>query len=138
MPNYKKLEAIKRKHFAGIDREIARKKQASEPKPPKKKRPKSRWKYRRPKELSQRPDYAEYLRSKTWRGVRRWKLERAGWKCERCGSTRQLQAHHKHYRSLGRERLDDLEVLCESCHKHHHHVLADAHAHLAAIQRQTL
>jgi 5-methylcytosine-specific restriction endonuclease McrA len=28
-----------------------------------------------------------------------------------------LELHHKHYHSLGREQLEDVELLCPKCHK---------------------
>jgi 5-methylcytosine-specific restriction endonuclease McrA len=39
-----------------------------------------------------------------------------GARCERCGSTRDLELHHKTYDRLGRELLSDLELLCSGCH----------------------
>jgi 5-methylcytosine-specific restriction endonuclease McrA len=47
-------------------------------------------------------------------------MERDGWKCVRCGSFRNLQAHHKVERGMGgANRLDEpsnLETLCCICH----------------------
>lgn len=66
--------------------------------------------------------YLEYLDSPEWWTVRRSAMRRAHWKCERekPGDVRHegpLELHHKHYRTLGREALDDVEVLCSSCHR---------------------
>ena len=33
------------------------------------------------------------------------------------GTGEPLELHHKTYERLGRERIDDLELLCSSCHK---------------------
>jgi hypothetical protein len=49
-------------------------------------------------------------------------MERAGWKCERCGSAyKPLQAHHRKYRSHGRDdRVENLEILDFDCHQRAH------------------
>jgi 5-methylcytosine-specific restriction endonuclease McrA len=52
--------------------------------------------------------------------VRTAALARARWRCERCGAPAD-DVHHRTYRRLGVERLEDVEVLCASCH-----ALADA------------
>jgi hypothetical protein len=44
----------------------------------------------------------------------------ARYRCQRCQARQDLQVHHKTYERLGRERDDDLEVLCDSCHHGHH------------------
>ncbi len=42
-------------------------------------------------------------------------------KCERCGSVRGLQSHHKFYRECWFDtKLEDLEVLCRGCHREEH------------------
>lgn len=70
--------------------------------------------------------YQEYIRSKDWQvKADRFKTD-ANYTCERCkrycniigGS--QLHIHHKHYNTLGRERREDVSVLCEWCHKLQH------------------
>jgi 5-methylcytosine-specific restriction endonuclease McrA len=51
-------------------------------------------------------------------------MERDGWRCVRCGSFRNLQAHHKVHRGLGgANRLDvpeNLETICNACHARIH------------------
>lgn len=49
-------------------------------------------------------------------------MELAGWKCSQCGTTNNLQCHHKVFRSHGRDdRLSNLRVLCaERCHAAEH------------------
>jgi hypothetical protein len=45
-------------------------------------------------------------------------MQRAGWKCARCRSSRPLQAHHRKYRSHGgTHRVDNLEPVCWDCHR---------------------
>lgn len=64
--------------------------------------------------------YEHYTLSGAWRKRRKRKLKSVKHTCERCGSKVRLQVHHKHYRTVGREKNSDLEVLCESCHDKHH------------------
>ncbi len=71
--------------------------------------------------------YHEYMHSKQWRKKRRKAIRHHGPKCNRCGVNRKttgqrvkLEVHHKHYRRFGNEHLDDLEILCETCHKAEH------------------
>jgi len=48
---------------------------------------------------------------------------RAKFKCENCGSRKDLEAHHKKFRSHGRnDRVENLEVVCRLCHEIKHGV----------------
>jgi hypothetical protein len=49
-------------------------------------------------------------------------MDRAGWRCETlgCPSEGPLQTHHLSYARVGKERDDDLIVLCEECHARYH------------------
>jgi 5-methylcytosine-specific restriction endonuclease McrA len=54
--------------------------------------------------------------------LRRRVLERDGWRCQNCGSAKDLQAHHLSKRSkLGDDALDNLITLCVACHQMQHH-----------------
>lgn len=73
--------------------------------------------------------YDEYLNTSHWERLREQKLRVAGRRCERCGTRAHrtfrgtitgLQVHHRTYERLGAEHLEDLEVLCEICHKREH------------------
>lgn len=67
--------------------------------------------------------YQRYLKSPTWRWVRKMKLREAKYTCAECGARKvrtELEVHHTTYERLGRERLDDLKVLCWRCHKREH------------------
>jgi HNH endonuclease len=45
-------------------------------------------------------------------------MQRAGWRCTRCRSSRPLQPHHRKYRSHGgTHRIDNLEPVCWDCHR---------------------
>lgn len=67
--------------------------------------------------------YEEFLKTKYWRSVSR--CLRSMRKCELCGSTENLQIHHKTYEHHGQEHLylEDLQCLCKDCHLKVHHEL---------------
>ena len=68
--------------------------------------------------------YQSYKRSDMWRITSRLKREIVGC-CERCGARHSLQAHHLTYEHLGLEafHMDDLQILCDSCHRRAHGIL---------------
>ena len=88
----------------------------------------------RPPALKRKPLYADYIKSEMWRQVRLWRMEIAGFKCERCGHRDSLEVHHLHYRTLGRERPQDLAVLCDGCHRRNHECLIAAERHMDSIR----
>jgi 5-methylcytosine-specific restriction endonuclease McrA len=51
-----------------------------------------------------------------YRRLRALALAAVGYRCERCGGSGRLELHHKHYATLGRESLRDVEMLCRKCH----------------------
>jgi 5-methylcytosine-specific restriction endonuclease McrA len=68
-------------------------------------------------------DYKSYISSYDWQ-VKADSLKRdAGHRCQQCGkrkSRRKLHIHHKHYKTLFRERRTDVQVLCGKCHASKH------------------
>ena len=65
--------------------------------------------------------YKDFLSSWVWGSTRARILKRAGDKCEVCGAEGTLHIHHKTYRRVGGNELDeDLIVLCPKCHKRVH------------------
>ena len=65
-------------------------------------------------------EYKEYLQSSHWKELRKRILDRAGNCCERCGAMAEwgaLQIHHRTYARLWHECDNDVEALCEKCHK---------------------
>jgi hypothetical protein len=78
--------------------------------------------------------YADFLKTDYWREVRRFVLERSGYRCEVCrrhwpeGSRRAVDVHHMTYEHRGSEywHQEDLAVLCTKCHEMHHMKLIDA------------
>ena len=58
--------------------------------------------------------------------TRRWRLladrakARDGWRCRKCGSMKQLEAHHQDRREARWWALESILTLCASCHIDHH------------------
>jgi 5-methylcytosine-specific restriction endonuclease McrA len=79
---------------------------------------------RREKQTEQRtknrPNYFHYMNSPEWAAKRRDFFKLAGYRCEDCGEKGNLSVHHLHYRTLGRERRQDVKVLCWPCHCTYH------------------
>ncbi len=97
--------------------------------------PRKKGKCRQPKVARQKPKfipYNEYLLSKWWKRKRVQKLKSTEWKCERCGE-KATQVHHKHYRSLWKEKNSDLESICAACHQIQHECLVQCDSHLRSI-----
>lgn len=68
--------------------------------------------------------YYEQLKDPRWQKKRLERLSLARWECENCGSgTETLNVHHVRYlkgRKPWEYSDDELQVLCQSCHKEHH------------------
>lgn len=64
--------------------------------------------------------YEDYLKSPHWLSVRERKRSSVGYRCELCPSRDRLHVHHDTYARLGAERMSDLKVLCQRCHKRIH------------------
>jgi 5-methylcytosine-specific restriction endonuclease McrA len=53
--------------------------------------------------------------------LRRAVLQRDAWRCQKCGSLKQLEVHHLIKRSqLGDDIMDNLITLCAHCHRESH------------------
>lgn len=61
-------------------------------------------------------EYVSYLDSRGWRDIRHEVLQLDDGKCQKCGSTKNLECHHLHYMRLGDELPEDLVMLCRDCH----------------------
>lgn len=77
------------------------------------------------KKAIQNMDYADFLKTPYWDGVRNYKLKRAKYSCQLCGGKEILNVHHKTYENHGREHIrqiadNDLIVLCKTCHEKFH------------------
>ena len=72
--------------------------------------------------------YSDFLKTQYWEGVRCYKLRKADFKCELCGTKGKLNVHHRTYENHGLEHRrsvadKDLIVLCEKCHKKFHDII---------------
>jgi hypothetical protein len=68
--------------------------------------------------------YYTYLKSPKWYRIRDRRrlmnLDNAGGFCETCLEKPAVHCHHISYKRIYRERMCDLEMLCEDCHKNEH------------------
>lgn len=64
--------------------------------------------------------HAVYLESDHWRDLRLRAFFHHGKRCHQCRSPHQLQVHHLRYRSIFDVTVEDLQILCDSCHKLEH------------------
>lgn len=59
-----------------------------------------------------------YVNSDEWKRVKKQRLEYDGYKCRNCGSTKNLQVHHKDYNCF--QGMEDIKMnlitLCNDCH----------------------
>lgn len=60
--------------------------------------------------------YRAYLKSTAWKQKRAMKIASVGGRCERCPGSKKLHCHHRTYKRLGCETMEDLQILCETCH----------------------
>lgn len=68
--------------------------------------------------------YQMYLKSNHWQDVRnRYYASKYPYKCNICEVKTGLQLHHKSYKRIGNERLNDLVYLCGIHHKQLHDTL---------------
>ncbi len=57
------------------------------------------------------------LNGSDYRELRLAILQRDGWRCQVCGSRRNLEVHHQQFRArLGSDAPDNLITLCHGCH----------------------
>jgi 5-methylcytosine-specific restriction endonuclease McrA len=58
------------------------------------------------------------LDPRDYRALRKQTLARDGWRCRLCRSLRNLQVHHRKFRSrLGDDTAQNLITLCADCHQ---------------------
>ena len=69
---------------------------------------------------NEREKYAAYLCSRDWSERREAVRERAGGKCERCRVLPMDACHHLTYARKYNESLEDLQAICDPCHKFTH------------------
>lgn len=64
--------------------------------------------------------YQEYLKTDHWKRTRDSRIRDFGERCAVCCSSQGLEVHHRTYQNLGREKAQDLTVLCRECHELFH------------------
>jgi len=64
-----------------------------------------------------------YMQSKAWKTLRKQRLDIANNQCEHCGNTSNLNLHHQTYLRLGTEHINDMRILCSSCHTRLHTIM---------------
>lgn len=64
--------------------------------------------------------YQEYLQSKEWLSLRKKKISQVGGSCQICNSRKEIRIHHRTYKRIFHEDLNDLTVLCNLCHELFH------------------
>jgi 5-methylcytosine-specific restriction endonuclease McrA len=65
--------------------------------------------------------YVDYLETPEWDQMRQTALFVADYRCQVCNRDDEtLDVHHRTYERLGQELLEDLFVLCRSCHLTYH------------------
>lgn len=76
-----------------------------------------------PKVMTWREKYSAVITSKRWRQLRERFMSQHDSKCRRCGwqktnwdKSRTLDLHHRTYERIGKERDEDLELICSVCH----------------------
>ena len=62
----------------------------------------------------------EYRESKEWAELSQKRFLKDGLRCVKCGSTKNLVAHHLNYYRMFHEDINDLITLCGECHKKLH------------------
>jgi hypothetical protein len=82
------------------------------------------WKSEAMKRQTRAERYSEYINSPEWREKRRryFASKRLPKTCLVCGSA-EVQLHHRTYRRLGHEHLQDLVPLCQLCHSAGHDLI---------------
>ena len=78
------------------------------------------------KTFSNKTQYKIFLQTPYWKHIAYKKRQEAGFKCELCGSDKDLNVHHQNdYKILGREikNIKYLKLLCNICHQKHHETL---------------
>lgn len=77
--------------------------------------------------------YEQYLLTPEWRARAERAKARAGWRCQFCNSSKNLEAHHRTYERRGTELDEDLVALCDRCHGDLHVVLTERRASTSTL-----
>jgi len=62
-------------------------------------------------------EYKKYLNTNHWKDVKiRYRASKSIQVCYICGTDEKINLHHKSYKRIGAEKLNDLLPLCSKCH----------------------
>jgi 5-methylcytosine-specific restriction endonuclease McrA len=64
--------------------------------------------------------YSDYIKSNKWFNLRSARISIDNHKCQKCGFEEELNVHHKTYKNLFNENMEDLITLCKRCHCDEH------------------
>ena len=67
-------------------------------------------------------NYDKYLQSKEWKIIRDKVIQRDNGICLHCNTNPAQEVHHKHYKTIYKENISDLESVCTDCHRAIHKV----------------
>lgn len=67
------------------------------------------------KKIPSKTELKKYYKTKHWETVRKKRLSKDNCRCQNCGK-KATAVHHRNYKRLYNERMDDLISLCASCH----------------------
>ena len=65
-------------------------------------------------------DKLKHMQGEYWANLKALKIEFTQHRCELCFSPNHLHLHHLTYQRLGCERVDDVVLLCYTCHQLQH------------------
>jgi len=66
-------------------------------------------------------NYKSYLHTNHWQKTRKKKLKSRNFICQICGAKDTiLDVHHRYYKTINKEKMMDLKVLCRECHTFYH------------------
>jgi hypothetical protein len=60
--------------------------------------------------------YKQYLKTLHWQGTKLIMANAQKGKCAFCGTNKNINVHHLHYKTIGNESTKDLKRLCKDCH----------------------
>ena len=75
--------------------------------------------------VNNKETYKQYLQTTHWRWVRFIFLQ-TNPRCAGCRGSLDLTVHHKSYKHLWKECMEDLEAMCWDCHKIKHGLVGEA------------
>lgn len=82
--------------------------------------------------------YQTYLQSKEWQHIRKKALFRAKYRCQFCNSSQNLHVHHRTYKHIYSDSLDDLIVLCALCHGKFHEIEIKENINIKKVSRDKM